>query len=350
MQSEERKVSVLTVMLSTYNRANILERTLNAFVEVERPSCGYELIVIDNGSKDHTAAVIQSFESRLPLIYVYEARPGKNSALNTGLEYVHGDLIVFTDDDVFPRPDWLSQYERLATEHPDFDLFGGVTLPRWESAPPTWILAWVPMGPTFTISSPTLTEGPSVPANTFGTNYAVRTKLFHAGSRFDVEIGPRGTSYAMGSETQLIQALFQNGHRIWHSTAPIVEHWVEANKLNKVWILQRAERYGRGQYRLGMEGQHPLSSSWFGIPRYLYRQVACEYVRLLKAKCMGDGRRVFLAQWQLRVTIGTVQEARVMARTNGLSGTRKAHEPVPYSNSPAESLSSRAISKHDAQY
>jgi len=131
------------------------------------------VIIIDNGSTDRTQAVIESFQRRLPIVSLNESQPGKNVALNLGLLHIRGDLVVFTDGDVFPRADWLVQYERVAESLPAYDLFGGITLPRWEAPPSEWILSWVPLGPTFSFSPPTLQDGPSVPENTFGTNYAV---------------------------------------------------------------------------------------------------------------------------------------------------------------------------------
>lgn len=308
---------MISVLLSTYNRARILASVLETHCGTKSPQRGWELLVVDNASTDHTKETVQSFQTRLPLVYLYEPTQGKNSALNLGLAHVRGDLVVFTDDDVFPRADWLVQYERLAESRHDYDLFGGVTLPRWEAPPPDWILSWVSLGPTFTLSPPTLKDGLSVPENTFGTNYAIRGALFQAGHRFDVEIGPRGTSYAMGSETQFIRKLFREGHAIWHSNDVVVEHWVEAEKLNKAWVLKRAQRYGRGQYRLEMEGHDEVVSSWFGIPRYMFRQLPSQYLQVLKAKLEGDPRRAFESEWQLMVTLGTFQEARIMAKVKG---------------------------------
>ncbi|MBI4003272.1 MAG: glycosyltransferase family 2 protein [Nitrospira defluvii] len=311
---------MLTVMISTLNRASILARTLEAYCGLQRPEGGWELIIIDNGSQDHTRQVIESFRDQLPIVSLHESQPGKNVALNHGLCHVKGHLVVFTDDDVFPRTDWLVQYERLAWDHREYDLFGGVTLPRWEVPPPDWILDWVPLGPTFTLSPPTLTDGPSVPANTFGTNYAVRAHLFQAGCRFDVQIGPCGTNYAMGSETQLIQTLYRNGHRIWHSSDLVVEHWVEADKLNREWILKRAQRFGRGQYRLEAEGQATTHPTWGGVPRYLFRQIPEQGCRVLWARLRGRARQIFEEEWKLMYAIGNFYEARLIAKTRARGG------------------------------
>jgi glycosyltransferase involved in cell wall biosynthesis len=100
---------VLTVFLATRNRADVLARALKAFAALESPPSGWKLVVVDNGSSDRTPAVLDEYRHRLPLVPVHEPTLGKNAALNTGLAQLHGDLAVFTDVDVLPRPDWLVQ-------------------------------------------------------------------------------------------------------------------------------------------------------------------------------------------------------------------------------------------------
>ncbi len=62
---------------------------------------------------------------RLQIHYVREDRPGKSRALNAALRIAQGKLMVFTDDDVVPQPDWLSQLYSAAQRYPDVNIFGG---------------------------------------------------------------------------------------------------------------------------------------------------------------------------------------------------------------------------------
>ncbi len=299
---------MLTVLMATHNRCSILSRTLESYCDVRPPQHGWELIIVDNASTDDTRHVIESYKAQLPIRYCFEPHQGKNLALNHGVEFVKGELIVFTDDDVLPRKDWLCQYERIVQEHPEYDVFGGVTLPRWEVCPPEWVLAWVPLGPTFTLSPPTLKTGPSAPCYTFGTNYALRYRVLQAGYRFDTTIGPKGTNYAMGSETELIRRLVHDGFRIWHSSEMVVEHWIEANKLNKRWVMRRAYRYGRGQYRLSASKDQSRDISWFGVPR-MFRVILVRGCRLLLAKLRRQAKLAFDEEWNLMYSLGAMSEA-----------------------------------------
>ena len=134
---------LLTVLMATRNRSRILREVLETYCQLQQPSSGWKLVVIDNGSTDDTAQVLASFANRLPLCSVAEPRLGKNFALNSGLDLVEGDLVVFTDDDAFPRPDWLVQFRETADNKPTYSIFGGTIVPRWEVSPPDWT-AWVP--------------------------------------------------------------------------------------------------------------------------------------------------------------------------------------------------------------
>src|SRR5579863_1939593 len=112
--------TVLTVALSTKNRSSILRGALESFCRLQAPAAGWKLIVVDNGSTDETSQVIASFENRLPLEGIREPRPGKSAALNVAIGHTEGDLTILTDDDVFPRQDWLVQMRKAADEHPEF--------------------------------------------------------------------------------------------------------------------------------------------------------------------------------------------------------------------------------------
>jgi glycosyltransferase involved in cell wall biosynthesis len=125
---------MLTVMMATHNGARTLPLVLEAYVVLEPPEGGWSVVIVDNGSTDATKDIINAFARRLPLTYVYEPRPGKNQALNAALPAAIGDLIVFTDDDAVPRPDWLRRLRATADTQTDFHMFGGRIVPRWRAA------------------------------------------------------------------------------------------------------------------------------------------------------------------------------------------------------------------------
>jgi L-malate glycosyltransferase len=304
---------MLSVLLATRNGAPTLPAVLEAFTRLQQPSTGWKLIIVDNGSTDQTREIVVSFQPKLPLTYRSEWSPGKNAALNSGLADLEGDLAVFTDDDVFPRPDWLIRLRAAADEHPAYSMFGGVILPRWESAAPAW-LHWVPAGPVFTLTDPKLKEGPTDPGNLFGPNMAIRTEVFWDGTRFDNSIGPRGTNYAMGSESELVERLGRQGHRAWHTKEAVVEHFIRDHQLTKSWVMGRAVRFGRGQLRL-LKAEDPAAvPHWLGVPLPVFPRMIKRVLRMTKGWLMSDEQELFSAHWEFNYLWGYVIEARDLRR------------------------------------
>ncbi len=299
---------MLTVLMATYNGARTLASVLNAYCGLESSNEEWKLVIVDNGSTDNSKEIIMRFLPLLPIILVSEPVRGKNAALNTGLSQVAGDLIVFTDDDVLPHSDWLNQLRLAADSQPMYSIFGGPILPKWESPPDDWILSWVPLGPTFAILDPE-EEGPIEVYKVYGPNMAVRSGIFAMGYKFDETIGPRGSKYAQGSESELLMRLHQGGVKAWHCKNATVEHMIRSFQMDKKWVLDRAVRYGRGMYRLGFEFPDWRASFW-RMPRHWLLRILKRLYLIGKAKASGDAERLFKERWQLNYLFGIALEAR----------------------------------------
>src|SRR5206468_11593357 len=63
-----------------------------------------EVIVVDDGSTDATAAIVQEYGFRL----IRTANRGLASARNTGFLVASGEIIAYLDDDAYPDPEWLT--------------------------------------------------------------------------------------------------------------------------------------------------------------------------------------------------------------------------------------------------
>jgi len=303
---------MLTVLLATRNRAQILHDVLESYCHLETPPAGWKLVVVDNGSTDQTPGVIDSFRGRLPLHSVVESKLGKNHALNTGLGFIEGDLVVFTDDDAFPRADWLVQLRKAADRQLEYSIFGGAVAPRWEIAPPSWI-EWVHRGPVFTLTDPSQTDGLIAPYLVFGPNMAIRASIFQSGVRFDRFIGPQGSDYPMGSETELVLRLDRLGHQAWYVGAAVVEHLIREEQLQSSWVMKRAVRYGRGFYRLYYADGTFEGRLWMGIPRHLFRDIPKEGVLAFSAWMFRKRESLFRSRWHLNFLRGQAIGARAIA-------------------------------------
>jgi glycosyltransferase involved in cell wall biosynthesis len=306
---------MMTVVLATRNRAQILKEVLTSFCNLRPPAAGWKLVVIDNGSTDDTSQVLAAFKDRLPLQSAFQPTLGKNHALNLGLSFLEGDLAVFTDDDVFPRSDWLIQLCKAADAHPEYSMFGGAIIPRWEAPPPSWV-KWVEQGPVFTLTDPSFKDGPIIPGYVFGPNMMIRASIFAGGVQFDPTIGPRGSTYPMGSETELLLRLDRSGHKSWHVGDAVVEHLIRIPQLNESWVSQRAIRYGRGYYRMFIaEHMKQEKKLWFGAPRHLLRDLPKEMISIYAAVLFGNREDAFRARWRFNFLRGHLIEALAEEKT-----------------------------------
>nr|WP_321984813.1 glycosyltransferase family 2 protein [uncultured Lichenicoccus sp.] len=276
MLDPDRPQRRLTVLFSTRNRGGALAPVLECLTALEAPAGGWKLIIVDNGSTDNTAGLLHSYLDRLPLTIMREPRPGKNRALNAALPQLEGSLIVLTDDDVLPRPDWLVQLCRAADEHPDASLFGGCVLPHWSCPRPPWLLeSAVPFSVLY--AQQRRDAGPCSYASIFGPNMAVRAGIFAAGYRFSESVGPDETRrmYAMGGETEFLRRLDAAGYKGRFVQDAVVGHIIRPEQLGEQWILHRGYRYGIG------EGRHYASRAFQLHIRSLVYGVAARLAALL---------------------------------------------------------------------
>lgn len=104
--------------------------------------CPFEIIVVDNNSKDNTKETIASYISKFQggLRYFFEPRQGKSFALNLGIRESRGAILAFTDDDCLVPGDYIARVNQVFQEYGEIDFMGGKILPHWEQENcPSWL-------------------------------------------------------------------------------------------------------------------------------------------------------------------------------------------------------------------
>lgn len=96
---------LVSVIIPSYNGAHVLRRCLEALSrqEAARP---FEVIVVDDGSTDGTRAVCAASPG---VRYLWQPNRGPAAARNHGVREARGEMVLFTDADCEPEPDWLAQ-------------------------------------------------------------------------------------------------------------------------------------------------------------------------------------------------------------------------------------------------
>ncbi|MCP3103073.1 glycosyltransferase family 2 protein [Myxococcus sp. K15C18031901] len=101
-----------SVVIPTYNRARLLERTLaSVFAQEEKD---YEVLVVDDGSTDDTLEMLARMGDRVRVLRQRNAGPG--AARNLGIEAARGEYVVFLDSDDLWFPWTLAVYRQVLRE------------------------------------------------------------------------------------------------------------------------------------------------------------------------------------------------------------------------------------------
>jgi glycosyltransferase involved in cell wall biosynthesis len=237
----------VTVLLATRNGEHVLPRVLAGYRRAIAPATGWSMVIVDNGSTDATARIIEGARADLPLDILDQAVAGKNRALNTGIEAVSGQLVVIVDDDAIPRPTFLTAWAKFLESNLDCELFGGTIAPLFEAAPPDWMLKGDL--PSMLFAERKLPEGPTAWDAVYGPNMAVRKSVFDSGLRFDENIGPNATDddYPSGGESEFCRRSAQRGARCWFAKEPVVQHIIRPAQLTTAVFIKRAYRTGRAR-------------------------------------------------------------------------------------------------------
>lgn len=106
----------ISVVVPTWNRADLLPATLASILAQDSPAS--EIIVVDDGSEDNTAALLEEYKSE-GVRSIRISNSGDLRARNVGLEAAKGTLVAFCDSDDLWKPNFLSAAMSCWRERPD---------------------------------------------------------------------------------------------------------------------------------------------------------------------------------------------------------------------------------------
>src|SRR5712692_2442761 len=115
------KELALSVVLATYNRAETLRETLRHLAAQELDPAEYEVIVVDDGSPDHTRAVVEEWQARAPfrLTYLHHSNRGAGYTQNRGLKAAQAPIVLLMADVIFRLPPALKTHLAMHMAHPE---------------------------------------------------------------------------------------------------------------------------------------------------------------------------------------------------------------------------------------
>ncbi len=113
-------IPLLSVVMATYNRANVIGRAIDSILDQTYDD--FELIIVDDGSTDRTAHILQKYTAKdKRIILLKQNNQGLAAARNTGVSKAQGKYIAFMDDDDVSVPRRLDKQVTFLEKYPDYD-------------------------------------------------------------------------------------------------------------------------------------------------------------------------------------------------------------------------------------
>ena len=109
-----------SVVIPLYNKEHYIEKTIRSVLN--QTCTDYEVIVVDDGSRDNSLALARAFASDVVQIIPQENQ-GVSVARNTGILNAKGEYVCFLDADDEWRPDYLATISDLTVRYPESDMF-----------------------------------------------------------------------------------------------------------------------------------------------------------------------------------------------------------------------------------
>lgn len=122
---------LISVIIPCYNYGRFLPDAVNSVLGQKKDGLAVEIIVVDDGSTDDTAAVAQRLGSSIQ--YIYQENQGPSAARNSGIRIARGDYLVFLDaDDLLTAGTLASHIDNFAA-HPELDVSVCLSLQIFEN-------------------------------------------------------------------------------------------------------------------------------------------------------------------------------------------------------------------------
>lgn len=305
----------VSVLICTYNRADLLAQTLEALSRAAAPdACVVEIVVVDNHSTDNTPEVVRRAAALGPwrVRYVHERQQGKSFALNAGLSVAQGDIIALTDDDVLPCTDWLVRIVSNFRTADDATFVFGKVMPRWAVLPPPEMLTirardiWGPLA-LVDYGDETI----KYDAATFGTrrlpvgaNLAIRRDAIERIGGWRTDLGKVDNTLIAGEDHELCVRLFLDGLYCGiYDPAVSVRHLVTASRLTRRYFRRWFFWHGRTMARMADAVYLDLDltrvPSIAGVPRFVYREFLQQLFRWMGRVGRADGLALLIEEVKL---------------------------------------------------
>lgn len=244
----------LSVCICTYNGAERIGLVLEALGRQTRRAGDWEVLVVDNASKDDTARVVdEGLQTHLPHRgrRICEEQAGVMYARRRAAQEARGALLAFLDDDNIPAPDFVECAMTVMARHPEAGIAGGKVLVEWLGTPTALGQAVAPFALAIrdlgdqAFAYQEITGGPDTAGMVARTD-VLRT-IFSDPDLARKITGRKGKSLVSGEDTALVIRAHQLGVTCRYEPELVIRHRLPADRTTLPYLLRLYDGIGRGQ-------------------------------------------------------------------------------------------------------
>jgi glycosyltransferase involved in cell wall biosynthesis len=241
----DQKEIILSVVICTYNRSDILQGAIESLLIQDSPASLFEIIVVDNNSSDSTGSICEEYAKKVDNFrYIFEVEQGLSVARNRGYIESRGRYVAYIDDDARVVPSYVSRaINIIKVEMPD--VIGGPIYPFYLTEKPDWFKD------EYEIRIHHDTSGP-LPNEKYiaGSNMIFSKAILVKHGGFDRKLGMKGDTFFYGEETLLLDQIRKSNKnaKIWYDLEMPIKHLVPASKMNTLSFIVRSYNAGKSSF------------------------------------------------------------------------------------------------------
>ncbi|TXF89694.1 glycosyltransferase family 2 protein [Neolewinella aurantiaca] len=254
----------VSVVITTYDRADLLPGCLAGLQVQDAPAADYEVIVIDNAGQEECQRSVESYGFR----YIYEGKTGICYARNRGLEEARAPWVLYFDDDTLLPPDIVRSYISYLPQVAGGAAFGGAFTHWYKSDPPDWLRMEMGVGkfPGSNTSFGVLPESRYLIGCFFGVDVA---KAKAAGG-FSPGYGMKGKEVGWADETELQFRMRAAGMTVYYAPELVIEHLIQPWKCSFRGRLRYAYSHGKMSWLPTGDNRYSMASFVLDILRITF--------------------------------------------------------------------------------
>lgn len=302
----------ISIIIPTYNRSSLLRDAVTS-VLVQNTGAVFEIIIVDNNSKDDTPAVVRELMDQHPgrMRYIVETQQGNAYARNRGVQEARAPIVAFIDDDVTVESNWLASLKNALDSRPELSFVGGKVLPQWTTPPPSWLTRehWSPLA-VLDYGPDELIIGGNSPRGLLTANIAIRRSVFDEVGTFSPHLQRVKNAIGSMEDTEFLLRVCRSGRQGMYLPGMVAHAPVENERLTKEY--HRRWHTGHGHFYAILSDPEWERSSFHlaGVPGHLYKQTTAHALNWLVQVVTANADAAFTHECRLRFFNGFFRQRR----------------------------------------